>query len=116
MMNFSSLCPVCGGTIPVDRFTFAREAGILVEGARYVALPRREADILSILIDRPGKRISKQTLFELLYSVDDEPETTAVVESHVSKLRRKILPLGLDIIGERFVGYMLVFTNGRQPT
>ncbi|WDZ77925.1 winged helix-turn-helix domain-containing protein [Ensifer adhaerens] len=81
---------------------------MLVYGGQFLTLPRREAHILEFLLDRRGRTISKSTLFRELYRQDDEPETENVVESHVSKLRKKLLPLGLDITSERFKGYRLL--------
>lgn len=43
----------------------------------------------------------------------DEPPIENVIESHISKLRRKIRPYGYEIKGERFMGYRML-KDGRE--
>ncbi|ANM12076.1 helix-turn-helix domain-containing protein [Rhizobium sp. N324] len=51
---------------------------------------------------------NKDLLYEALYGdrrdLDDEIDAN-VVESHMSRLRKKVKPFGVVISGERFVGY-----------
>lgn len=100
-------CPVCGGSIAPSVFNFDPDSGIVVSQGRFVQLPRREAHVLEFLIERKGRMVSKSILFDELYRQDDEPDSQDVIESHVSKLRKKVRPLGITIISERFKGYML---------
>ncbi|NEI60939.1 winged helix-turn-helix domain-containing protein [Rhizobium leguminosarum] len=55
--------------------------------------------------------VSKEMLYQALYSdrldLDREPDCNAV-ESHVSKLRKKLRPFGVVIISKRFTGYSLM--------
>lgn len=54
--------------------------------------------------------VNKDLLYEALYGdrldLDHEIDVN-VVESHMSKLRKKVRPFGVEISGERFVGYRL---------
>lgn len=100
-------CPTCGQALPPDHFSFDSDAGIVVSSGKFAQLPRREAHILEYLLERRGRMISRSSIFQELYRRDDEPETEAVVESHVSKLRKKLKPLGIYITSERFKGYCL---------
>jgi DNA-binding response OmpR family regulator len=100
-------CPTCGQQLPPEHFSFEPESGLLVAGEKFVRLPRRESDVLEYLLARRGRMIAKSTIFEALYRFDDEPETENVLESHVSKLRKKVAPLGISITSERFKGYCL---------
>jgi two-component system, OmpR family, flagellar system response regulator FtcR len=70
-------------------------------------LPRRERRILEILHRNAGRRISKAQLFSSVYGIDDEKIEETVVESHISKLRKKLKNhLGYDPIdSQRFLGY-----------
>lgn len=73
-------------------------------------LPRRERRILEFLASHRGKRVTKAQIFHSIYGLfDDEVEET-VVESHVSKLRRKLKArIGYDLIdSKRFLGYRLL--------
>jgi two-component system, OmpR family, flagellar system response regulator FtcR len=78
-------------------------------------LPRRERRILEILFINAGRRITKPQLFSAVYGLDDETIEEAVIESHVSKLRRKLRDaLGYDPIdSQRFLGYC--WKSGPQP-
>lgn len=104
-------CPCCGQALPDDGFRFNSESGILISGGSFVLLPRREMQILEILFERRGRVVTRGVLFQEVYRADDEPDGEAVIESHVSKLRKKILPLGLRIKSERFKGYTLLSEN-----
>ncbi len=73
------------------------------------ALPRRERRILEYLASINGRRVSKTQIFNAIYGVFDEDVDENVVESHISKLRKKLRErLGFDLIdSKRFLGYRL---------
>lgn len=100
-------CPCCGQTLPDDGIRFNSESGILISGGSFLVLPRREMQVLEILFERRGRIVTRGSLFAEVYRGEDEPDGEAVIESHVSKLRKKVLPLGLRIKSERFKGYAL---------
>ncbi len=72
-------------------------------------LPRRERRILEYLVANQAKRVTKTQIFDAIYGlfVDDVDED--VVESHISKLRKKLRQrLGYDPIdSQRYLGYCL---------
>jgi DNA-binding response OmpR family regulator len=73
-------------------------------------LPRRERRILEYLASNTGRRVTKTQVFNAIYGVFDEDVEENVVESHISKLRKKLREkLGSDPIdSKRFLGYRLV--------
>jgi len=73
-------------------------------------LPRRERRILEFLAANAGRRVTKNQVFNAIYGIFDEDVEENVVESHISKLRRKLRErLGFDPIdSKRFLGYRLV--------
>jgi DNA-binding response OmpR family regulator len=73
-------------------------------------LPRRERRILEYLVSCRGKRVSKARIFNAIYGIFDENVEENVVESHISKLRKKLRSrLGYDPIdSKRYLGYCLV--------
>ena len=77
-----------------------------VRGA-VMALPRRERRILEYLVRNRGRRVSKTQIFTAIYGLFDEHVEENVVESHVSKLRKKLRErLGYDPIeSKRYLGY-----------
>jgi two-component system, OmpR family, flagellar system response regulator FtcR len=75
-----------------------------------LSLPRRERRILEYFVINKGRRLTKSQIFNAVYGLFDEIVEENVVESHVSKLRKKLRArLGHDPIdSQRFLGYLLV--------
>ncbi len=71
-------------------------------------LPRREHIILTTLMRRPNYVVQRHTLEEAVYGYNDEIQSNAL-DSHVSRLRKKLTDLGSTrkIVSVRGVGYML---------
>lgn len=72
-------------------------------------LPRRERRILEYLISNRGRRLNKAQIFGAIYGIFDSDVEENVVESHISKLRKKLREsLGYDPIdSKRFLGYCI---------
>jgi len=73
-------------------------------------LPRRERRILEYLASNSGRRVTKTQVFNAIYGIFDEEVEENVVESHISKLRKKLREkLGYDPIdSKRFRGDRLI--------
>ena len=73
-------------------------------------LPRRERRILEFLASNCGRRVTKTQVFNAIYGIFDEEVEENVVESHISKLRKKLRErMGHDPIdSKRFLGYRLI--------
>lgn len=73
-------------------------------------LPRRERRILEFLASHRGRRVTKAQIFHSIYGLFDDDVEENVIESHVSKLRKKLRDrIGYDPIdSKRFLGYCLV--------
>jgi two-component system, OmpR family, flagellar system response regulator FtcR len=73
-------------------------------------LPRRERRILEYLMNNKGRRVTKSQIFNFVYGLFDEGIDENVVESHISKLRKRLRHrLGFDPIdSQRFLGYRLM--------
>ncbi len=72
-------------------------------------LPRREQRILEYLASVNGRRVSRAQIFTATYGILEEGVEETVVESHISKLRKKLRSkLGYDPIdSKRYLGYRL---------
>ena len=81
-------------------------------GGDVFALPRRERRILEYLISNRGRRVTKTQIFSAIYGIFDEEVEENVVESHISKLRKKLRKeLGFDPVdSKRFLGYSIDWT------
>ncbi len=80
-------------------------------GGETLRLPRRERRILEFLVRNRGRRVTKAQIFNSIYGIFDEDVEENVVESHVSKLRKKLRShLGYDPIdSKRYLGYCIQF-------
>lgn len=78
-------------------------------GGDVMELPRRERRILEYLAKNKGRRVTKTQIFNAVYGVMNDDVDECVVESHISKLRKKLRrKLGYDAIDStRYIGYML---------
>ncbi len=75
-----------------------------------LALPRRERRILEYLIANRSRRVSRNQIFNAVYGLFDEEVEESVVESHISKLRKKLRnAMGFDPIDtKRYLGYQII--------
>jgi DNA-binding response OmpR family regulator len=80
-------------------------------GGEVLALPRRERRILEYLVSTKGCRVTKTQIFNHVYGLFSEDIDENVVESHISKLRKRLRHrLGHDPIdSQRYLGYRLVY-------
>lgn len=78
-----------------------------VDGVR-LELPRRELRVLATLVKRSGRTVLRETLEEAVYGFDDEIQSNTL-DSHISRLRRKLTDAGvnIEIHTIRGVGYLL---------
>lgn len=74
-----------------------------------MSLPRRERRILEFMLRNRGRWVTKSQVFNAVYGLFDTEVDEAVVESHVSKLRKKLRArLGYDPIeSKRYLGYTI---------
>jgi DNA-binding response OmpR family regulator len=80
---------------------------VSVEG-NVLSLPRREVLVLQLLMRRAGRTVLRRTLEDAVYGYDDEIQSNAL-DSHVSRLRKKLVEAGatVTIHSMRGLGYLL---------
>lgn len=78
-----------------------------VAGVR-MELPRRELRVLAALIKRRGRTVLRDSLEQAVFGFDDEVQSNTL-DSHISRLRRKLsdADAGIEIHAIRGVGYLL---------
>jgi two-component system, OmpR family, flagellar system response regulator FtcR len=83
-------------------------------GGAALTLPRRELRILEHMVSQQGKWLTKTQIFNAVYGIFESTFDENVIESHVSKLRKKLRDrLGYDpIVSRRYVGYRLDASPG----
>ncbi|HZA00823.1 MAG TPA: response regulator transcription factor [Hyphomicrobiaceae bacterium] len=97
------------GVVAGDIQVFSDGRDPLVDG-EVLALPRRERRILEYLVEHKGCRVTKTQIFNSVYGLFSEDVDENVVETHISKLRKRLRHrLGRDPIdSQRYLGYRLV--------
>ena len=85
-------------------------AAILKCAGEVLPLPRRERRILEYLVNNMGCRVTKTQIFNSVYGLFSEDIDENVIESHISKLRKRLRHrLGHDPIdSQRYLGYRLI--------
>lgn len=78
-----------------------------VQGVR-LDLARRELRVLATLVNRRGRTVQRESLEQAVYGFDDEVQSNTL-DSHISRLRRKLAEAeaGIEIHAIRGVGYLL---------
>jgi two-component system, OmpR family, response regulator len=96
------------GNIALD--TGTREVRVADKPA---LLPRRELTLLELLLRRAGRVVTRNSIADGLYAHGEEAESNAV-ESHVSRLRKRLATLGgnVAIRTVRGIGYILEERSG----
>lgn len=94
--------PLTLGALSFD--TVHREAQV---GGQSLPLPRREIALLDVLLRRAGRVVLRETIEAALFGFDDAPASNTL-DSHVSRLRRRLSDAGAGVAihALRGVGYM----------
>lgn len=66
----------------------------------------RELAVLELLLQRPGRLVSKEQLMEHMYGWDNEVSPNAI-EVYIHRIRKRIEPFGMGIRTVRGLGYLL---------
>jgi two-component system OmpR family response regulator len=69
-------------------------------------LPPRERALLELLVMRAGKVVGKEAIVQSVTSLEDTLSDNAI-EQYISRLRRRLQPLGLTLRTVRGLGYLL---------
>lgn len=79
----------------------------LLSGGEEITVPRRELSVFECLAIADGRLVSKSALIEHCYGTGADVEDS-VVEVHVSRLRGRLKPFGIQIKSQRGLGYQLL--------
>ncbi|CUH40416.1 Transcriptional regulatory protein tctD [Jannaschia seosinensis] len=77
-----------------------------------VRMTRREMTLLNIMLSQQGRILSKERLFDGLFSFDRSEVGTNTVELYIARLRKKLAGSRVRIETHRGLGYRLETTDG----
>ena len=97
-----------GALIRVGNVALDPEARQVTVNDSLLLLPRREASLLSLLIENAGRVTPNERILSTLYGMDDEVQPSSI-QPHVSRLRSKLNASGaaVEIASLRGIGYLL---------
>lgn len=93
-----SSCPCCGSDLSkADRPLISLDTNKLMAGAEIVKLTRREAEIMSVLIEAMPAPINNERMIARIWGGDPVEDAYDCIKVHICKLRKKIGIAGLAI-------------------
>ncbi|MGO4775241.1 response regulator transcription factor [Lysobacter sp. 2RAB21] len=100
--------PIATHTIRIGLMALDMVAPLAEVEGRPLELPRRELLLLEALLRRRGRTVMRKVIEEAVYGFDDDIQSNTL-DSHVSRLRRKLAEAGagVEIHGIRGIGYLL---------
>ena len=102
-------------TVHVGRLEFDTTTRLATVEGKPLSLTPRELAVLEALASRLGKPVPRHTLFEKVFSFDDEARVEAI-EIYVHRLRKKLEGSGAFVTTLRGLGYVLSESgNERHP-
>lgn len=96
-----------GEDIVLNALCFNPTAQTVTVDGRPVQVTRREIALLGLLVRNRGKVMSKERLFEGLFSFDDAEVGLNAIELYIARLRKKLSGSGVSIETQRGLGYRL---------
>ncbi|WP_170390157.1 MULTISPECIES: response regulator transcription factor [unclassified Ruegeria] len=95
-----------GAKESIGGLEFDRAARQVSVHGEVMDIPRREIAVLECLLERRGRIVPKSQLTDYVYGVGADVEASAV-ETHVSRLRKRLQDLDIGIKTARGLGYLL---------
>lgn len=93
---------IAGSTIEYGNITLDRDRFVLISEGREIFLPRKEFELMSLLVSRPGKVFTRDEIFSRVWG-EDIIVGDRTIDVHIRKIREK---LGNDVIQTiKGVGY-----------
>ena len=91
-----------------------RQSGAVHFGAQVLDLPPRELALLQALMNRPGRALAKERLFELVFPGEQDVQYEAI-EVVAYRLRKRLVGTGVELVTLRGLGYRLRTKGVEQP-
>lgn len=104
-------CTQCGSALPeLGGIVADGDRGELRYGGVVLGLPEAEFRLIRVLLDNPGRVVSRNALFDSMFwdrGESGEPGSK-ILDVMVCKIRKKLVPLGIGIATHWGRGYEMV--------
>lgn len=100
--------PDRGGLVECGDLVFDPAGKAIRIGGEPVALTRRELNLLETFLANRGRVLSKERIFERMFSFDEDNVGMNAIEIYVARLRRKLEDSRVSIRTLRGLGYQLM--------
>ncbi len=97
-----------GGVVKFGRLTIDTAGRVACCNGAALPLTRREFSLLEALAANRIQIVSKERLYERMFSLDEEEVGLNAIETYVARLRRKLEGSGVAIRTLRGLGYQLI--------
>ena len=94
-------------TLQLGTLSFSPASMSATIGTERLDLTGREAALLGILLRQPGQVLSKERLYNGLYTFSDVDVGLNAIELYIGRLRKKIAGAGVTIETQRGLGYRI---------
>lgn len=96
--------PTTDGKVQSGTLTMDTNSRIATLDGAPMHLTRKEFELLTVLVSNPGRAFSREFLVEQIWGSDFEGYERAI-DTHITRLRRKLGPIGERIVTVWGVGY-----------
>ncbi|WP_299815991.1 response regulator transcription factor [uncultured Roseibium sp.] len=93
--------------LTLGNLTFNASARVVRQDDSPIDLTRREFSLLEILVRNRGKTVSKERLFDGVFSFQDTDVGMNALELYIARLRKKLAGCSVKIETQRGLGYKL---------
>jgi two-component system alkaline phosphatase synthesis response regulator PhoP len=94
--------PVRENILEVSEFLIDREKYVVIKQGEVISLPRKEFELLSLLVSKPNKVFTREEILSSVWG-DDVIVGDRTIDVHVRKIREKLETIGIKTI--KGVGY-----------
>lgn len=102
-------CPCCLQPVPpLSRPVVDLQRNVILYQGKWARVSRREAEVLSILVEYWRQFVCKDRLMTCVYGQDPNPPSWKALHRHIVDLRRALDTLGLAILNEYGIGWSIV--------
>lgn len=93
-------------TVHIGKLSFDTNSRLVSIAGTPLGLTPRELAVFEALINRQGRPVTRETLFEKVFNFDDDARPEAI-EIYVHRLRKKLEGSGAAVVTMRGLGYLI---------